>query len=137
MGAAVRGDAGRQSWQAYQETLLLGILEPSMKLTKVTLININKPYQGDGKHHKRAKKSNERETAFLSNRLAHPGTGMPERFSMAFEALSLNIDLSGQFRKLLFDRCDADVSAAALAAIAANGTEAELRLEDRILPIRM
>ena len=51
---------------------------------------------------------------------------------MAIEALSPNIDLSGQFRKLLFDRCDADVAAAALAAIAAKGAEAELRLEDRI-----
>ena len=50
------------------------------------------------------------------------------------EAMSLNIDLSGQFRKLLFDRCDADVAAAALAAIAANGTEVEIRLEDRICP---
>ncbi|CAE7943755.1 unnamed protein product, partial [Symbiodinium sp. KB8] len=51
-------------------------------------------------------------------------------FSMAIEALSPNIDLSGQFRKLLFDRCDADVAAAALAAIAAKGAEAELRLEE-------
>ncbi|OLP76112.1 hypothetical protein AK812_SmicGene43996 [Symbiodinium microadriaticum] len=58
--------------------------------------------------------------------------------SLAFEECNasilgggLYIDAGqGQFRKLLFDRCDADVSAAALAAIAANGTEAELRLEE-------
>ena len=84
-----------------------------MKLTEVTL-----NHMGDGKRHKRAKTR----------------AGMPERFSMAIEALSLNIDVSGQFRKLLFDRCDADVAAAAFAAIAANGKEAEIRLEDRICP---
>ncbi|CAE7234389.1 unnamed protein product [Symbiodinium sp. CCMP2592] len=36
----------------------------------------------------------------------------------------------GQFRKLLLDRCDADMTAAALAAIAANGAEAEVRIEE-------
>ena len=57
---------------------------------------------------------------------------MPERFSMATEALSLNVGLSGQFRKLLLDRCNADVAAAAIAAIAANGTEVEVLVEDGI-----
>ena len=33
----------------------------------------------------------------------------------------------GHFRKLVFDRCDADMTAAALAAIAAYGTEADSR----------
>ena len=51
-------------------------------------------------------------------------------FSMAIGPL--NVDLSGQFRKLLLDRCDADVAAAAFAAIAANGTEAEVLIEDGI-----
>ena len=107
MGAPVGGDAGRQ---AYQETLLLGILEPSMKLTKVV-----------------KRKSN-------SVSIQPPRAGMPERFSMAIEAPSLNIDLSGRFRKLVFDRGDADLTAAALAATAAYGTGAELRVEDRICP---
>ena len=51
---------------------------------------------------------------------------------MATEALSLNVGLSGQFRKLLLDRCNADVAAAAIAAIAANGTEVEVLVEDGI-----
>ena len=47
---------------------------------------------------------------------------------------SLNMDLSGQFAKLLLHACDADVSAAAFAAVAADGTEAEVEIEDRDSP---
>eukprot|EP00439_Symbiodinium_sp_Y106_P013336 s7949_g1.t3 len=58
--------------------------------------------------------------------------------SLAFEVCNagsigggLYIDAGqGQFRKLLLDRCDADVAAAAFAAIAANGTEAEVLIEE-------
>eukprot|EP00439_Symbiodinium_sp_Y106_P051966 s3935_g6.t3 len=58
--------------------------------------------------------------------------------SLAFEVCNagsigggLYIDaIQGQFRKLLLDRCNADVAAAAFAAIAANGTEVEVLIEE-------
>ena len=42
--------------------------------------------------------------------------------------------LSGQFAKLLLDACDADMAAGAFAAVAANGAEAEVEIEDRDSP---
>ena len=51
------------------------------------------------------------------------------------EVLSLDMDLSGQFAKLLLDACDADVAAAAFAAVADDDTEAEVQIEDWDSPV--
>ncbi|CAE7258392.1 pmpB [Symbiodinium sp. KB8] len=61
--------------------------------------------------------------------------------SLAFEACHASSggglylkEGQGQFAKLLLDACDADMAAGAFAAVAANGAEAEVEIEDRDSP---